>query len=73
MKGHRTFRNEEVSSIRRILTELRSTDPNTQKRLRNRLRDNYNFYISDFDRSGKGFTDIDLDRLINIGEIEIKD
>lgn len=72
MKGHRKFLSQEAISIRRILAELRFADRNTQKRLREMLRKNYKFYISDFDRSRKGFTAADFDCLIESGEIEIE-
>ena len=72
MKGHRKFPSQEVISIRRILSELRMTNRNTQKQLREVLRKDYKFYVSDFDRSRKGFTVADFDGLIESGEIEIE-
>lgn len=50
---------------------IRKGDRNTQKRLRHRLRNEYGFYITDFDGSYGGFTPNDLDMLVSKGVIEV--
>ena len=73
MKGRRKFSRAEVKQIRAILLKIRQGELKVQKRLRHRLRDEYRFYISDFDQSRRGFTRNDLDVLVSSGVIEIDD
>ena len=71
MKGRRTFSRAELKEIRTVLVEIREGELKVQKRLRHRLRNEFDFYISDFDHSRRGFTRNDLDMLVSSGAIEI--
>ena len=71
MKGRRKFSRAALTQIRTILVEIRQGELKVQKRLRHRLRNEFDFYISDFDQSGRGFTRNDLDMLVSSGAIEI--
>ena len=56
-----------------MLVRIRKGGRNTQKRLRRRLRQAYEFYITDFDESRRGFTRNDLEMLVSSGVIEVDD
>lgn len=71
MRGRRKFSRAEVGEIRALLVEIRQGELKVQKRLRHRLRNEFDFYISDFDQSRSGFTPNDLDMLVSSGAIEI--
>ena len=72
MKEFCVYSRPEAVEIRRILAELRLVDRDAQMRLRRMLRDDYEFFISDFTQSKKGFTVTDFDNLIESGKIEIE-
>ena len=74
-KGQNTFSYSEAMSIRAViktLEEIRPSNPTEAKRLRNNLRDKFNFYISDFHQSGFGVTTDDFDELVLSGAIVIQ-
>lgn len=71
MKGRGKFSRAALTEIRTILVEIRQGERKVQKRLRHRLRNEFDFYISDFDQSRRGFTRNDLDMLVSSGAIEI--
>lgn len=73
MRGRAKFSRAEVQEIGAILVRIRNGDRNTQKRLRNRLRKSYGFYITDFDETRRGFTRNDLEMLVSSGVIEVVD
>jgi len=77
MKGKSVFSCQEAKVIRKILKELQQVrdveqpDHKQQKRIRDQLREEGEFYISDFDKSGRGFTVDDFDSMIETGRIII--
>ena len=73
MKGKDRFNPDEAGTIRDLLSEVRCADRRRQKELRRILRQTYRFYITDFDRSGLGFTASDFDALVANGRVTIRD
>jgi len=71
MKGKNGFYKKEIELIRSILVQTRESGRDMQKSLRNKLRQDYRFYISDFSKSRSGFTPEDFDGLIKNGKITI--
>jgi hypothetical protein len=71
MKGKNQFTSTQINEIKNLLTDLRKSEKNEQKRLRARLRKKYEFNIIDFDQSYSGFTLSDLNSLIGNGTITI--
>ena len=71
MKGKDCFTETEESSIRNLLKRKVGADRNCQKIIRDRLRTNYNFYISDFTHRKSGFTVNDFDELMASGRISV--
>lgn len=71
MKGLSSFSSAEADAIRACLRELRNADRLEQKTLRDTLRKTYRFYITDFDISGKGFTEADFNALVRSGRVTI--
>ena len=71
MKGKRQFSRLEANQIRALLKEKSESDFGKQKSIRNRLRSEFQFYISDFDNSYSGFDAMDFDSLIANGKIII--
>lgn len=72
MQGKSVFSKYESDEICNLLSEIRKADRERQKTLRNKLRTNFSFYISDFGRSNSsGFTRGDFEELIRIGKILI--
>ena len=71
MKGKGCFTAAETDAIRELLKQLRRSDRPTQKRLRHTLRKRYCFWISDFDKSYKGFGVADFNALVACGKITI--
>jgi len=69
MKGKEEFSANEADSIRSLLREIRKTEREQQKKLRETLRKKFRFYITDFDSSSRGFTASDFDTLIGNGQI----
>ncbi|OYD77974.1 UNVERIFIED_ORG: hypothetical protein BDU10_3097 [Burkholderia sp. CF145] len=72
MKGKSEFTVRDADGIRELLRQVREAGPQQQKLLRNRLRSDYKFYISDFSRSKVGFTTADFDALAERGTITIR-
>lgn len=71
MKGKSTFSQAEAEFARELLRQVRKADCDEQKKLRDRLRIDVGFYISDFTRSYAGFTVADFDGLVERGTIKI--
>ena len=72
MKGRSVFASEEAVGIRRLLQQKVNAPSEDQKQFRGRLRNDYGFYISDFDSSRSGFGPVDFDRLIKHGMIQVR-
>ena len=64
MRGATRFSVRNGALIRGLLVDLRSADRAGQKRIRATLRDRFEFYITDFDPSRRGFTRSDFDALV---------
>ncbi len=73
MQGKNQFSAADVEAIRKILRKLRSVDRSEQKKLRGILRGQYEFFITDFDTSGKGFTESDFNTRIEKGVIRVQE
>lgn len=71
MKGKSFFSPAEAERVRELLQKVRSADRDEQKQLRDRLRTDVGFYISDFTRSNTGFTEGDFNNLVERGTIKI--
>ncbi|KHK58686.1 hypothetical protein PI87_02800 [Ralstonia sp. A12] len=71
MKGKSTFSQADAERIRDLLRQVRAAATGDQKKLRDRLRIDVGFYISDFTRSNTGFTAADFDGLVDHGTIQI--
>jgi len=70
---HRSnFSREEMATIKSLLSEIRTSDRDRQKVLREKLR-RMGFYITDYEDDQKGFTAADVDRLVANGAIHIDD
>lgn len=71
MKGKSIFSPAEAERVHELLRKVRGADRDEQKKLRDRLRMDVGFYISDFTRSNAGFTEADFDGLVERGTIKI--
>ncbi|WP_247569987.1 hypothetical protein ACQZ3V_01780 [Ralstonia pseudosolanacearum] len=71
MKGRDTFSRTEAECIRELLRQVRKALPSEQKKLRDRLRIDLGFYISDFTNSNAGFTADAFDCLVERGTIKL--
>ncbi|GMG94617.1 hypothetical protein ACUXAV_006134 [Cupriavidus metallidurans] len=71
MKGKSVFSPAEAELVRELLHKVRRADRDEQKKLRNRLRKDVGFYISDFTRSNAGFTEAYFNSLVERGTIKI--
>ncbi len=71
MKGKSIFSAIEAARVRELLRKVRRADRAEQKALRDRLRNEVGFYISDFTRSNTGFTAADFDSLVERAAIKI--
>jgi hypothetical protein len=67
----KTYSQKEADEIRLILSKIRIASRDEQKKLRDYLRENLNFYISDYTSSKEGFTVEDFDNLIRQRKIKI--
>jgi hypothetical protein len=68
---HRSsFSRDEIATIKNLLVEIRSSDRDHQKMLRNKLR-SIGFYITDYEDNQQGFTASDVDRLVANGAITV--
>ena len=72
MKGKSKFKEIERNMITELLYLKMNSEKNEQKIIRNKIR-KMGFYISDFDHSHRGFSDIDFKMLIDNNKIEIID
>lgn len=73
MKGKSVFTPEEAILIKNAINACREDGRYSNRDKRETLRKVYNFYISDFDRSRDGFTSIDFDHQVSIGNIKIEE
>ncbi|MGF6811730.1 hypothetical protein OKW30_006922 [Paraburkholderia sp. Clong3] len=71
MKGKGTFSPAEADGVRELLRKVRAADRASQKMLRDRLRNELCFYISDFTKSNRGFGPDDFDEMVKRGTIRI--
>lgn len=71
LKGRNKFTKTEAKEIKQLLSVLRDSKREDQKKIRNELSGEYSFYITDFDNSNKGFTVNDFEKLIRVGGITI--
>lgn len=71
IKGKRIFSNKSADEIKSKLMECRLIGRYENMNIRSDLRDNYNFFISDFNRQRKNFTAKDFDQCVRKGEILI--
>lgn len=71
MKGKDTFTQAEATAIHTALGTLRRVERPAQKSIRESLRRQSGFYISDWPRSATGFTRSDLDELVRQGRIHV--
>lgn len=69
--GNTTFTKAQANQIKALLTEIRKSDRDSQKRLRGHLRGKHKFKISDFLKSNKGFTPADFDSNVTNGNIKL--
>ena len=72
MKGKRIFTSAEIEAIERLINRKVVASKEEQKKIRDEIRDVYEFYFSDFS-SKKGYTVQDLQGLIDSGEITVSD
>ncbi len=70
-KGRSEFTREEASEIRGLLDQVRAAERRESKVLRNELRTQYRFYITDFETDQRGFTASDFDELVKLGQIRL--
>ncbi|MDW7730722.1 MAG: hypothetical protein SCJ94_12105, partial [Bacillota bacterium] len=73
MKGRKEFTKDEIEKIRQLLRIKVQSNKQQQTHIRNKMRKNYSFYISDFEKTSKAFDEDQLDNLIKQGVIQIKD
>jgi hypothetical protein len=71
MKGKNVFSLAEADHVRDLLRKVRAADRTAQKTLRDRLRKETGFYISDFTKSNRGFAVDDFDKLEKCGMIKV--
>ncbi len=72
MKGTDKFTQAEGAAIRRALGTLRRAERPTQKSIRESLRQQSGFCISDRPRAATGFTRSDFDDLVRQGRIRVQ-
>jgi len=71
LKGKDSFTQAESAAIRKALGALRRAERPAQKSIRESLRQQSGFYISDWPRDATGFTRSDFDELVRQGRISI--
>jgi len=71
--GRNAFTATELDAIKALLRDVRRADRSRQKTLRNKLRNQFGFYISDFVHDQQGFTASDVDALVRRGTITVTD
>ena len=71
LKGKSVFSPAEADRVRELLRKVREADRTDQKALRDRLRKETGFYISDFTSSNAGFTEAAFDSLVARGAVKI--
>jgi hypothetical protein len=72
MKGRDGFTQAESTTIRTALDTLRRAERPAQKSIRESLRQQSSFYISDWPRDATGFTRSDFDELVRRGRIHVR-
>jgi len=71
MKHRNTFTKDEIERIKKLLCEKSKTlGKSDQKKIRDKLRQ-LGFYITDYDRSGQGFSLFDFKTLLHRGVIKV--
>lgn len=73
MKGKSIFTLEEAKQIKIKLDECANAGRYNDMRFRVSLTSKYRFFISDFEKSRKGFSSSDFDHHVSIGNIKIED
>ncbi len=71
--GRTSFNRAELDAIKSLLHKIRGAEPGRQKGLRERLRRQFDFYISDFATDRQGFVASDIDALVRRGVIVLVD
>ena len=72
MTGKNKFTTEEIKEIELLLkSKSESYHSSEKKKIRDKLRNEYNFYITDFDNSRRGYGIKNLHHDIDCGLIEI--
>lgn len=69
--GRSSYSQAEIEEIKHLLREVRRSDSSAQKRLRGRLRRQFDFYITDYATDGQGFVASDVDQLVRRGVIAV--
>ena len=69
MEEKQCFSKIQARQIRALLDEKCEAERSKQKVIRDKLRREYRFYITDFDTSYSGFTSAKFDQLIENGNI----
>jgi len=72
VKGRSEFDRQTAEQVRRLLSQVRNARPENQKVIRDDIRA-LGFYISDWDRSSRGFTPDDFDELVRLGRVKVID
>ena len=72
MRGKNRYSDNDAKCIRKLLNQKVVAERNEQKRIRHQLRSRYEFYISDFVHSKKGFNSNDFEELVKSGRITIE-
>lgn len=72
MKGRDRFTQAVGTTIRAELEALRRAERPAQKSIRESLRQQSGFYISDWPRDATGFTRSDFDELVRQGRIHVR-
>jgi hypothetical protein len=68
MKGKTQFTEEEIKTLKYLISEKVISSPLQQKRIRDKIRQ-IGFFYSDFSNSKHGYTCQDLDELIKSGQV----
>lgn len=72
LQGRDTFSRKEIEKLKELLERKARADPDEQKKIRQQMR-RMDFYISDFDPTGRGFLAADLEDLVRNGTIKVTD
>jgi predicted HNH restriction endonuclease len=69
-KGRTIFTEDEIADLRDLIREKQAIEPSRQKAVRDKMR-GLGFFISDFPRVERAFTEEDLDNLIESGVLRV--